>query len=88
MKWRILIAALLGVFLVAGCDRIQKLSSGGGEDDKSASAPQKIEKSPATDDSGAEVSGAHNAVTEGEDDASRARRNKARASLGLGGGGN
>lgn len=75
---------LVAILVVAlsGCDSMSKAwkgDSGGSADQKTAnSAP-----TPTATNGDSADSADHNAVTEGEDDASRERRMKARSSLGL-----
>lgn len=80
MRNLLAIVILLIALAATGCNQIQKLSWGSGDEDK-ASAPQKIEQpkpSASADDS------QDDGVPKAEDAQSRQRRDRARASLGMG----
>jgi hypothetical protein len=85
MKLRTLTFIAIAIFAAAGCDKLGVAGKSSQGD-----APQKIDAKPATDDqaapsdSTAQSDDQHNAVLEGEDDASKQRRDRAKKSLGLG----
>ena len=78
-----LLGALFVALFLCGCDQITKASAT--KDAPKKSATQGISNGiPVEDSSVSQADTQHNAVTAGEDDASRQRRERARASLGLG----
>lgn len=85
-KW-VFFAAMLAALTLGGCDRIQALTNKSEAKDSKGAAAQKVD-APASGSSAADSSGddnGHNALFESEDSASRQRRERARASLGMGG---
>ena len=88
----IALAIIVSVFTV-GCKGAMSDAWGAKKDDATNSAnntPQTQKAAGVVDGSNnaatTDETGSHNAITEGEDDASKARREKARKSLGMGGG--
>lgn len=84
MNWRLPLGVMLAVVLVSGCDKIQQASAQAKAPKTSDAAAQKVASTPADDSQTSSDDSQHNAVLEGEDQESKERRNKARASLGLG----
>jgi hypothetical protein len=95
MKWLWFAVVFFAVVGLSGCDSMSKSWSAGGSvnasthlDSKAApdaaSGAANSAPTTASSDSGDQVdNGETNAITQGEDDASKARRDKARSSLGL-----